>query len=261
MRLAAIRLHLIPPHFILPRLIPLLVLSFFLFGGSTAGNDEHGGVDHIGGGHGMGTFRLSYYYIVQEEPQQIQPQIPPKKSPEKPLARIWPLYAPGCRDVIARTTRGFHYRVSREGTGLLRDGRLINFASRCSCAKPGFMGSRICYAILDREQYPWGRGAPVGESYIPLAPFRSVAVDPIEIPIGTRLYIPAFKGRRLPNGRVHDGCFRADDTGLIVLGRLIDLFAGKKSWAQWASRQPGLHEVRIYKAAGRCKKLRSGYRP
>ena len=216
----------------------LLGVSLILASGSSVG----------GGERDLGNFRLSYYYIVQEQP------------PHKPHARVWPLYTPGCGNVIARTTRGFHRRVSREGTGLLQDGRLVNFASRCSCAKPGFMGSRICYAVLDREQFPWGRGAPVGESYIPLSPFRSVAVDPIEIPIGTHLYIPAFKGKRMPNGQVHDGCFRADDTGLIVLGRLLDLFAGKKSWAQWADLQPGLHEVQIYKATGRCKKFRPLYR-
>ena len=53
---------------------------------------------------------------------------------------------------------------------------------------------------------------------------KSVAVDPRLIPIGEPLYIPEFDGMILPNGAVHDGCVRADDTGGGIKKRKTDFF-------------------------------------
>ncbi len=52
----------------------------------------------------------------------------------------------------------------------------------------------------------------------PLRYYRSVAVDPSLIPLGSLVYAPAYKPL---NG---DGWFRADDTGGAITGHHIDVF-------------------------------------
>ncbi|MEM9487532.1 MAG: 3D domain-containing protein, partial [Myxococcota bacterium] len=101
-----------------------------------------------------------------------------------------------------------------EGSGLLADGRVLNFHGRCK------YGVGTCYETLDPDTHPYGRGA----GRRPLIPFRSVAVDPKLIPIGEPLYIPEFDGIVLPDGTIHDGCVRADDTGGAIKKRKMDFF-------------------------------------
>ncbi|HEY5142707.1 MAG TPA: 3D domain-containing protein [Solirubrobacteraceae bacterium] len=52
----------------------------------------------------------------------------------------------------------------------------------------------------------------------PLRYYRSIAVDPNLIPLGSLVYVPAYK----PLNR--DGWFRADDTGGAIIGRHIDVY-------------------------------------
>jgi 3D (Asp-Asp-Asp) domain-containing protein len=52
----------------------------------------------------------------------------------------------------------------------------------------------------------------------PLRYYRSVAVDPSLIPLGSLVYVAAYK----PLNR--DGWFRADDTGGAIRGRHIDVY-------------------------------------
>lgn len=52
----------------------------------------------------------------------------------------------------------------------------------------------------------------------PLRYYRSVAVDPRLIPLGSLVYVPAYK----PLNK--DGWFRADDVGGAIIGRHIDVF-------------------------------------
>jgi 3D (Asp-Asp-Asp) domain-containing protein len=63
-----------------------------------------------------------------------------------------------------------------------------------------------------------------------LVPYRTVAVDPNLIPIGSVLYIPAARGVSitLPSGErmVHDGYFYAADVGGAIQGNHIDVFIG-----------------------------------
>lgn len=101
-----------------------------------------------------------------------------------------------------------------EGSGLLADGRVVNYAGRCR------YGVGTCFEELDRDTHPFGRGA----GRRPLVPFKSAAVDPRLIPIGEPLYIPEFDGLMLPNGTIHDGCVRADDTGGGIKQRKMDFF-------------------------------------
>ena len=101
-----------------------------------------------------------------------------------------------------------------EGSGILADGRVVNYAGRCS------YGIGTCYEQLDPEQYPVGRGAGLRA----LRPFKSVAVDPRVIPFGEPLYVPEFDGLLLPDGEIHDGCVRADDAGGAIKENKIDFF-------------------------------------
>lgn len=124
-------------------------------------------------------------------------------------------------DIYARdgTWLGHHIgsfvdELKMEGSGWLSDGRVINYAGRCR------YGVGTCFEVLDPDDYPYGRGA----RRRPLVPFRSVAVDRRLLPIGDTLYVPEFDGLPLPDGDVHDGCLRADDTGGAIKKRLIDFF-------------------------------------
>jgi 3D (Asp-Asp-Asp) domain-containing protein len=54
-----------------------------------------------------------------------------------------------------------------------------------------------------------------GESR-PLTPYKSIAVDPGLIPMGSKVYIPQYKD--------HGGWFKAADTGGAIQGRHVDVF-------------------------------------
>jgi 3D (Asp-Asp-Asp) domain-containing protein len=53
---------------------------------------------------------------------------------------------------------------------------------------------------------------------LPLRPYQSIAVDPTVIPLGSRIYVPAYRH----DG--HGGWFIAQDTGGAVGGRHIDIY-------------------------------------
>lgn len=108
----------------------------------------------------------------------------------------------------------FAWSLHMEGSGLMADGRVINYSGPCK------YGYGVCFETLDRGVHPYGRGA--GKR--PLIPFKSVAVDQRLVKIGDPLYIPEFDGLPLPDGTVHDGCVRADDTGGGIKKRKMDFF-------------------------------------
>jgi 3D (Asp-Asp-Asp) domain-containing protein len=58
-----------------------------------------------------------------------------------------------------------------------------------------------------------GQGVYINGKKQELIPFKSIAVDPNEVPYGTKVFIPAAKGLKMPNGTIHDGVFHAQDTG------------------------------------------------
>ena len=115
---------------------------------------------------------------------------------------------------FGRVSERYACSLKLEGSGLLRDGRVINYTGSCK------FGYGTCFEQLDLTDFPFGRGA--GQR--PLIPFKSVAVDPRLVPLGEPLYIPEFDGMRLPDGSVHDGCVRADDTGGGIKKRKMDFF-------------------------------------
>ena len=53
---------------------------------------------------------------------------------------------------------------------------------------------------------------------LPLRPLQSIAVDPSVIPLGSRVYIPAYRH----DG--HGGWFTAQDTGGAIVGHRIDVY-------------------------------------
>lgn len=115
---------------------------------------------------------------------------------------------------LGRYPSAFVYELRLEGTGVLRDGRLINYDGTCA------YGIGTCFSVLDPESHPLGRGVQSR----PLVPFRSVAVDPRYIPIGAPIYVPEIVGMILPDGTRHDGCLRADDQGGAIKQHKLDFF-------------------------------------
>jgi 3D (Asp-Asp-Asp) domain-containing protein len=115
---------------------------------------------------------------------------------------------------FGRVPERFAWSLRLEGSGLMSDGRVINYTGTCK------YGYGTCFEQLDIGEHPFGRGAGLR----PLIPFKSVAVDPRIVPIGEPIYIPEFDGMVLPDGSIHDGCVRADDTGGGIKKRKMDFF-------------------------------------
>jgi 3D (Asp-Asp-Asp) domain-containing protein len=64
---------------------------------------------------------------------------------------------------------------------------------------------------------PYGGVTFAPEPSSPLRYYRSVAVDPRLIPLGSRVYVPAYR-------RISGGWFVAQDTGGAINGRHIDVY-------------------------------------
>ena len=83
--------------------------------------------------------------------------------------------------------------------------------------------SKSCFGL---SKGPYGEGV---SGYI-LAPYRSIAVDNTEVPIGSVIYIPDARGEKitLSSGTtaIHDGYFFAADGGGLIRGNHIDVFIG-----------------------------------
>lgn len=163
------------------------------------------------------------------------------------------LYDKNCRPLV-RVPAKFSDSACIEGSGRLKDGRIINYAKTCSCGRRCPTGGTICYSILDKKKYPWGQGA----RSLPLRPLRSLAVDRRLIPIGTKIYIQEWDGVRIPaldgiQSFVHDGCFSADDVGGAIKGKHFDFFAGTPNMCKALEK---IHRTKkyltVYKNPPRC---------
>ncbi|HLU68011.1 MAG TPA: 3D domain-containing protein, partial [Kofleriaceae bacterium] len=147
-----------------------------------------------------GAFALRFYWLAMQDSFD-------------PVDRHVPIYLQN-GFFIGSFPERFVRALLMEGSGLLSDGRVINYDGRCR------YGVGTCYEPLDERDYPFGRGA----RRRPLVPFVSVAVDPRLVPIGEPLYVPELDGLLLPDGSIHDGCVRADDTGGNIKKRKMDFF-------------------------------------
>lgn len=163
------------------------------------------------------------------------------------------LYDASCGK-IARVTQAFHDKVCVQGSGSLVTGETVSFAKRdCPCAAVcPRTNQRICFEKLDPKRFPYGRGA----AGTPITPFRSVAVDVSLIPLGTPLLIPAYKGLRLLDGSVHDGCFVAEDRGLRVVGHHVDIFTGsEEGTVAWNRAVPSNDGVEVLVGSRECSRV------
>lgn len=152
---------------------------------------------------------------------------------------------------IAKVSQKFHDQVCVQGSGRLASGETVSFAKRgCACAAVCPRTSqKICFERLDPRSFPHGRGA-AGR---PITPLRTVAVDPAIIPLGTAIFIPELAGLPLPDGGTHDGCFWAEDKGIKVVGRHVDVFTGDPAvTAQWNDLVPSNKGVHVRIGDTRC---------
>lgn len=169
--------------------------------------------------------------------------------PVDPEDEMVPIYEGGTCNVIAEVTHRFFAELALQGSGQLKDGRVLNVFGHCDCP------SSSCFQVAKTSK--WGL-AGTGR---PLSPYRTVAVDPKVVPLGSLLYIPALDGLRMPGpppigGFVHDGCVVADDTGGNVQGKQVDLFVGRRGYWLALGRRGGSHtwarHVQIFDGTGRC---------
>jgi 3D (Asp-Asp-Asp) domain-containing protein len=187
----------------------------------------------------LGTFKNTYYDFPSEGDFEGEPVS---------------LMNQQCK-AIAGVPRGFYESVCVQGSGTLKAGGTVSFAKRdCACAAEcPRTGQRICFDLLDKAQFPWGRGA-MGKAITPLL---SVAVDSNVIPLGTSLYIPEYDGiARDPSGSAnHDGCFLAEDRGLKVQGQHVDVFTGHSEITRlWNRLVPTGKGVTVVLESPRCKR-------
>lgn len=145
----------------------------------------------------VGHALLTYYWIIDESSSRYD-------------GRADAVLRDGRGKVLAHTTAKFKRELVREGTGWLRDGRTVMFERRTHGENRfRIVSSRYGYSSTGR----------------PLEPYRTVAVDPHFVKLGSIIYIPQLKGARLPDGTIHDGMFRAADRGHFR-GRHVDVFVG-----------------------------------
>jgi 3D (Asp-Asp-Asp) domain-containing protein len=143
----------------------------------------------------------------------------------------------------------FIWHLRMEGSGLLADGRVVNYSGACK------YGTGTCFQQLDHREFPFGRGARRRT----LVPFKSIAVDPRIVALGEPLYVPEFDGLRMPDGSIHDGCVRADDTGGGIKVHKLDFFVvSYGNFRTLLQEIWGVNWVTPYIEAPRCQYLRNG---
>jgi 3D (Asp-Asp-Asp) domain-containing protein len=148
---------------------------------------------------------------------------------------------------VGRFSERFAAAVRLEGSALMADGRVLSYAGKCD------YGYGTCFDQLDTRVHPFGRGAKRRN----LTPFKSVAVDPRLIPIGEPIYVPELDGLPLPDGSIHDGCVRADDTGGGIKKRKMDFFVVTYSNFRFLLDQvQGVSWITPHIEAPRCEYLR-----
>ena len=145
-------------------------------------------------------FRLSFYWLAYEQDYAAERSDTEIYTPEGFFLGKFP--------------SAFVFELKLEGTAVLMDGRVINYAGECR------WGMGTCFKTLDLAHHPLG----VGVQNRALVPFRSIAVDPRMIPIGAPVYVPELVGLELPDGTLHDGCLRADDQGGAIKDGKLDFF-------------------------------------
>jgi len=146
----------------------------------------------------LGKFRNTYYYSA------VETDYPSKKLDETILDMEDKL--------ISQVSKSYKKAVVIEGTGKLRDGRVINYA--------GKVNDMVRFHVTS---HAFGHG--IGNCA--LIPFRTIAVDNRKILLGSVVRIDETIGMVLPDGTTHDGLWKAEDVGGAIQGDRIDLFVGE----------------------------------
>ena len=152
--------------------------------GAPAQNEDVGGglgsADRTGGGGKvLGTFRTTY------------DDFPSVKDFSGPNISLMNAKCQPIKDV----PRAFYEAACVQGSGSLARGGTVSFAKRdCACAEVcPRTNQKICFDALDKQSFPWGRGA----AGVPIAPLRSIAADTSVLPMGTVVYyLPELDGHR-----------------------------------------------------------------
>jgi 3D (Asp-Asp-Asp) domain-containing protein len=222
-------------------------------------------VETVGGPRQLGQFSITFYYVVGEDELPAKPLVVAANdnrgsdggdAADTRLAAITSnrvtLYAGGSCEPIADVSNDFAAQLALQGTGKLRDGRVLNIWGACNC------NHSPCFKVIQAQ---WGT-AGTGK---PLQPFRTIAVDPKVVKLGSLLYVPLLEGRLMPGrapwgGYIHDGCVVADDTGGHIMGNRIDLFVGRKAYFVGLGRSGsgGSHawarHVPVFDGSGICER-------
>jgi 3D (Asp-Asp-Asp) domain-containing protein len=214
------------------------------------------------GPHQLGQFTITFYYVIGEDEVTAKPVLLAANEnragageDDTELTAITPdlvtLYAGGGNcEPIAEVSKEFASQLALQGTGKLHDGRVLNIWGACNC------DHTPCFKVTQAQ---WGTAG----SGKPLQPFRTVAVDPRVVKLGSLLYVPLLEGRTMPGrppwgGYVHDGCVIADDTGGHIAGNRLDLFVGRKAYFLGLSGSGGSHawarHVPVFDGTGICER-------
>jgi len=150
-------------------------------------------------------------------------------------------------EILAVVPGEFAAALTMEGTGVLKDGRILNLYKECEHSVSGW-----CFIEVSPEQAPFGMAAAN-----PLRPFRTVASAPGLADRGTVLYIPAFDGMPMPSEADllarHDGCFILDDHGWSLTTENVDLFALCESYYREIDEQlEGATIIDVYSDSPKC---------
>ena len=203
----------------------------------------------------LGPFTITFYYVIGEDevgPARVANENRNSGDAQTELAAVTPdlvtLYGGVRCEPIAEVSKEFASQLAVQGTGKLHDGRVLNIWGPCNCKRSP------CFKVTQAQ---WGM-AGTGK---PLQPFRTVAVDPRVVKLGSWLYVPLLEGRTMPGrspwgGYVHDGCVMADDTGGHIVGNRLDLFVGRKGYFLGISGSGGSHawarHVPVFDGTGIC---------
>ncbi|KAI9310072.1 hypothetical protein BX666DRAFT_2011674 [Dichotomocladium elegans] len=142
---------------------------------------------------------------------------------------------------IGQVNENFANALVMEGTGVVDD-KIVNLGS-CSCS------NYRCFEILDRSKEPYGITA-YGTA---LKPYISIAAN--DIPRGTKIYVPALDGWKLPNsGKIHNGCLLVDDQSWSFKSNHIDLYVYERENYKALDKSYPTTEVDVYEG-GNCKLL------
>jgi 3D (Asp-Asp-Asp) domain-containing protein len=185
----------------------------------------------------LGQFSITFYYVIGED-EIVSKRAKAANDNDVELAATAPaddlvtLFQKDC-EPVAEVSSEFARQLELQGTGKLHDGRVLNISGKCKC------DYTPCFHVTDKQWGTAGTGRP-------LQPFRTVAVDPKVVKLGSLLYVPLLEGRTMPGrppwgGYVHDGCVVADDTGGGIDGHQLDLFVGRKGYYLGLSGSGGSH--------------------